>query len=497
MKVLLQGHDYQYEVLELLKIFITSSNIDFIKEKALADDQSFLLINRLYAHREQLYVHSLIKRYDKVLFEDNRMITVFSHEKKEYIKEIKRNIKLSIYEAVSNVFEQCPEWGILTGIRPTKITHELMDHKYTLEEMKKILNQKYKISNEKANLLLEISEIERPFIKNNTRDLFSLYISIPFCPTRCVYCSFPSNPLTNADNAIEEYMNALIFEISAVAELLKEHGKQIETLYIGGGTPTALDAKSLDKLLAHIDKHIDLLSLKEITVEAGRPDTINKEKLKILKTHGVNRISINPQSMNDKTLEKIGRKHSSEDIIEAYWLAKKIGFSSINMDIIVGLPDEGCKEIETTMKELEKLSPENITVHTLAIKRASKLKENLQNYQLILEKQAKEMLELTKLYTHKMGMIPYYLYRQKFMVGNLENTGYCKPNYPCIYNIQIMEERQSILALGAGAISKFVYPKENRLERVPNITNLEQYISRVEEMVERKRKELQKQSAIY
>ncbi len=490
IKVLLQGHDYQYEVLELLKIFMKATDIEFIDCEALVDCQSFLLVVVLYEKEQQIRLHTVIKKNNEILHEDTRNIEKQPFSTMELTREIKKTIKLSIYEVISNTFNRFPEWGILTGIRPTKIVHELMDHNYKPHEIEKILSNKYRVNEEKRKLLIDIAVTERPFIVNNRKNQVSLYISIPFCPTRCVYCSFPSNPLNQGHRHVEQYMDALIYEITEVATLVRDCGKEIETLYIGGGTPTSLDAGNINKLMTAISENIDLSALKEITVEAGRPDTIDREKLEILKSYGVNRISINPQTMNVQTLQQIGRAHSPKEIIEAFFLAKEIGFETINMDVIVGLPGEDCAEVEHTMKALEELSPENITVHTLAIKRASNLREKLDDYQLAREEEVKDMLKITRAYTEKMGMNPYYLYRQKFMVGNLENTGYCKPTHECIYNIQIMEERQSILAMGAGAISKIVYPKENRLERVPNLTNVEQYIQRVKEMVERKRKEM-------
>ncbi|AOT72829.1 coproporphyrinogen dehydrogenase HemZ [Geosporobacter ferrireducens] len=490
IKVLLQGHDYQYEVLELLKIFMKPTDIDFIDCEALVDYQSFLLVNELYEKERQIQIHSTIRKNNEILRQDIRSIEKKDLDAINLNREIKKSIKLSIYEVISYTYGKFSEWGILTGIRPTKIVHELMDHNHTTIEIDHILKDRYKINEEKRKLLLDVAVVERPFIVNNKSDQVSLYISIPFCPTRCVYCSFPSNPLNQGHKPIARYMEALLYEIVEVTALLKDFGKKIETLYIGGGTPTSLNAVNINKIMSTISKNIDLTTLKEFTVEAGRPDTIDREKLEILKSYGVNRISINPQTMNTQTLQQIGRDHSPKEITEAFWLAKEIGFKTINMDVIVGLPGEGCTEVADTMKALEELSPENITVHTLAIKRASNLREKLNDYQLAMEKQAKDMLKITKEYTYKMGMIPYYLYRQKFMVGNLENTGYCKPGHECIYNIQIMEERQSILAMGAGAISKIVYPEENRLERVPNLTNVDQYIQRVKEMVERKRKEL-------
>ena len=284
----------------------------------------------------------------------------------------------------------------------------------------------------------------------------------------------------------------MIEEIKGISEIIKENNKEIETLYIGGGTPTALEAKELDLVITSLFKELNLENIKEFTVEAGRPDTITKEKLQVLKKHNVSRISINPQSMNDITLEKIGRGHKVQDIIDCFNMARDLGFDNINMDIILGLVDEDVFMVENTLKQIQKLNPESLTVHTLAVKRSSTLKENIENYELTQYEEMIKMIDLSMEYAKKMGLNPYYMYRQKHMLGNLENIGYAKEGYECIYNMQIMEEKQSNYAIGAGAISKFVYVDEDRIERVENVKNVEQYIERTDEMLVRKRKEIKK-----
>ena len=273
---------------------------------------------------------------------------------------------------------------------------------------------------------------------------------------------------------------------------MKDTNKEIETLYIGGGTPTALEADQLDTLINALFKELDLTNIKEFTVEAGRPDTITKEKLKVMKKHNVTRISINPQTMNDETLVKIGRDHNVNDIVNCFRLARSLGFDNINMDIILGLVDENLDMVRNTLEKIKELNPESLTVHTLAIKRASTLKENLDKYELTRYEEMIKMIELSMEYAKDMGLNPYYMYRQKHMLGNLENIGYAKEGFECIYNIQIMEEKQSNLAIGAGAISKYVYVDEDRIERTDNVKNVELYIERIEEMIERKVKEVYK-----
>ncbi len=493
MKIYLDGHDFTFEITELLKLFVDASEIEFVTEKTLVNSQSFLLVSKLSVNESIVLIESTLFFGNEQLATDEASCETKSLHTLSDRKKQKRMIKKSIFNVLCAHFKDHPPWGILTGIRPSKIVHEMLDQGISMDEIKQYLENEYGVSEEKIGLVTEISLVERPVIENNSNHEVSIYIGIPFCPTRCVYCSFPSNIIDKKNKEIfDRYLEALHYEIQKIGELLDELNKKVISLYIGGGTPTTLTAFELDQLFHQIKAHIKSNDLKEITVEAGRPDTIDQEKLLVLKKHRVDRISINPQTMNDATLKHIGRSHTSEDIIRTYQMAKEIGFRTINMDLIVGLPDETPSMIEYSMNKIVELNPENITVHTLAVKRASKLKENIQEYRMTQEIQAKEMLEITQNYARQMGLHPYYMYRQKYMVGNLENIGYCRPGHECIYNIQIMEERQTIIALGAGAISKVYYPSENRLERVPNVTNVEHYVRRIDEMIEKKRIELQK-----
>nr|WP_263331329.1 coproporphyrinogen dehydrogenase HemZ [Paraclostridium sp. AKS73] len=383
-------------------------------------------------------------------------------------------------------------WGILTGIRPVKIVHSLLDEGLSEFEIRQNLKDNYLIKDEKIDLALDIAKRERVFIYPIDKNKISLYVSIPFCPTRCVYCSFPSNPMKQFGHLRENYVKAIVKEIKGLAKLLKETNKEIETLYIGGGTPTTLEAEQLDDLIKSLFIELDLTKIKEFTVEAGRPDTITREKLEVMKKHNVTRISINPQTMNNGTLVKIGRDHNVDDIVRCFNMARELGFNNINMDIILGLVDENVEMVRNTLERIKELSPESLTVHTLAIKRASTLKENLDKYELTRYEEMISMINLSMEYAKSMGLNPYYMYRQKHMLGNLENIGYAKEGFECIYNIQIMEEKQSNLAVGAGAISKYVYVDEDRIERTDNVKNVEIYIDRVDEMIERKEKEVYK-----
>lgn len=484
--VVLKGHDYKYEVSELIKLF--TSDFRFIDER----DCMMVIENSIFYHGDKVFSRTVYcENYEEILSNvDHRDLSGLDERARK--KTIKETIKRSMFKILEQKFKSNVPWGILTGIRPVKIVHALLDEGKDEEYIKEKLKEDYYIKDDKIELALNIAKRERQFIYPIDENKVSLYVGIPFCPTRCYYCSFPANPVDKFGGKKPLYVEKLLQEARGVAELLRDNNKEIETLYIGGGTPTTLSPEEMDTLIKGLYKEFDLSKIKEFTVEAGRPDTINREILEVLKKHGVNRISINPQTMNDETLQKVGRKHSVNDIIECFQLARELGFDNINMDIILGLVDENLEMVENTLKQIEKLSPESLTVHTLAVKRTSKLKENIDDYELTQFDEMTKMIDLSMKYAKKMGLNPYYMYRQKHMLGNLENIGYAKEGYECIYNIQIMEERQSNIALGAGSITKFVYTDENRIERVENVKNLEQYIDRVDEMINRKYEEVQK-----
>ncbi|WP_406244144.1 coproporphyrinogen dehydrogenase HemZ [Tissierella carlieri] len=377
-------------------------------------------------------------------------------------------------------------WGVLTGIRPVKIVHDLLDKDINENEIIRVLAEEYKLSFDKAKLILDIGRKQREYIYPLNKDRYSLYVSIPFCPTRCLYCSFPALPIGRYENHIKEYTLKVIYEIEQISEMMK--GKKINTVYIGGGTPTAIPLMELEKIIQAIYYRFGEKNIKEFTVEAGRPDTITKEYLTMLYKNEVGRISINPQTMNDDTLKLIGRQHKSKDIIETFNLAKEIGFDIINMDLIVGLPGEEIKHIKKTLEEIQKLDPENLTIHTLSVKRGSKFKATIDQYPLQSQNILSAMLNETREYTKDMGLEPYYLYRQKQILGNFENIGYCKAKMECIYNIAMMEEKETIMAAGMGSVSKIFFPEENRIERVPNFKDLKEYLERSSELIERKKK---------
>ena len=398
----------------------------------------------------------------------------------------KNAFKRILYETLGKLTGRLLPWGILTGIRPTKLVYEMLEQGETESTIYQRMRTEYLCSDEKIAMSLEIAARELQLLKAmDYQEGYSLYIGIPFCPSTCLYCSFTSYSATKYSEYIDKYLKALELEITAFAHSLP--GKKLHTVYFGGGTPTTLTAEQLDRLLGLMKEQFDFTYVKEFCVEAGRPDSITAGKLEILKKWGVDRISINPQSMQQRTLDLIGRKHTIEQVKEAFHLAREAGHENINMDIIIGLPGENPLDVEDTLKQLQELNPESLTVHTLAIKRAARLNTERENYVDSKAVEVPEMLKQVMQFAKDNDYLPYYLYRQKNMADNLENIGYARHGKEGLYNILIMEEKQTILALGAGGMSKFVFHKENRLERVDNVKSVLDYINRIEEMILRKK----------
>ncbi len=419
----------------------------------------------------------------------------------------KNSFKLALYDVMREITGRTLPWGNLTGVRPTKIAMTGMRDGLNDEQVLEYMMSHHKVSPAKAHLALDIAHREADILSGiDHRHGYSLYINIPFCPTTCLYCSFTSYPYAAWKSRADEYLDALFREIDYVAdEIIACSGGTDadgagrsglcgypDSIYIGGGTPTSLDEDHLERLLKYLTDRIDISRCPEFTCEAGRPDSITRRKLDILKNYGVTRISVNPQTMQQKTLDIIGRKATPGQVIEAFRMAREAGFDNINMDIILGLPGEGEAEVSDTLERISELKPDSLTVHSLAIKRASALREHLDEIGIEALVNTDETMELAADCARELGMKPYYLYRQKNMSGNFENTGYAVPGKECIYNILIMEEVQSIVALGAGAISKRVDYEDGsaspiNIERAENPKDIENYITRTGEMIERKR----------
>ena len=393
----------------------------------------------------------------------------------------RRLCKQTLYDLLKEMTGFQPPWGSLTGVRPTHLMLEALEEGLTPEAAIERLKADFDVAPDRAALLAEIAAEQRKLPKPGD-EWMDVYIGIPFCTTRCAYCSFSSGEIGDG-SLIEPYMASLTREMWACAEILKDSGRKLRALYVGGGTPTALPQGAFEQLMEETVHCFP--GAMEYTVEAGRPDTLTREKLRAIRNAGIGRISINPQTMNDRTLEIIGRAHTAQQVRDAYALAREEAIPHINMDVIAGLPGENEEDFAHTMEEARKLRPESLTVHTLAIKRSSRM--SLENHPLPDGDMTARMVEAGRETARAMGMAPYYLYKQKYMAGNLENTGYALPGHACLYNVDIMEETSHILAMGAGGISKRIFPEEGHIERAPNVSNILEYLKRTEEMVERKR----------
>ena len=402
-------------------------------------------------------------------------------------KEARNVFKRMMYDMLKKLTGRELPWGTLTGVRPTKIVYTLLEDGKNDREIRDYLKKEYYVSEKKGDLAIKVASNEKRLLeKLDYNNGYSLYAGIPFCPTTCLYCSFTSYPLAVWKDRVDTYVDAMLKELEFTSRLMKD--KKLDTFYMGGGTPTTLEPEQLDRVLSFFEEHFDTTGLKEYTIEAGRPDSITRDKLLIMKKHGVDRISINPQTMNDDTLKLIGRHHTVEQIKEAFTLARECGFDNINMDLIIGLPGETREHIERTMREVALLAPDSLTVHSLAIKRAARLNIFWEKYKDYAMVNTDDIINMTADCAAAMGMEPYYLYRQKNMAGNFENVGYSKPGREGIYSILIMEEKQTIMAVGAGASTKVVFPEENRIERVENVKDVTTYIENIDEMIDRKRR---------
>ena len=391
----------------------------------------------------------------------------------------KRCVKTGVFRTIRQAFpDKFMPWGSLTGIRPTRLLRELTETEGG-EEAYRLMTGQFDVSPAKVALASEINSVQQPVIDSALPDEFGVYIGVPFCRTRCLYCSFASELRTKKTD-MSAYLSALQRDIEMGSRMAKAHGLVPRSFYMGGGTPTVLTESELDSLLACVSSCYDTAG-KEFTVEAGRPDTITEGKLRVLKANGVTRISVNPQTMCDRTLRLVGRDHNAADIVECFNTARMIGFDSINMDLIAGLPNETADDFARSLEAVEALSPDCLTVHTLAIKRASRLKEHLDEYAFPSVEEVMHMVDMGSKAAARMGMKPYYMYRQKYMAGNLENVGYSKAGAVCIYNIDMMEDGVSIIAHGAGSMTKRVWAEGGRIERVPNPKDIATYIAKLDE----------------
>lgn len=408
-------------------------------------------------------------------------------------EEQRRQVKRAVGAALLKVLEQATgleqPWGILTGVRPMKLMHNLMQEQ-PMEECKRILREQYLLSESKVQLLADIGERQLKVIP----DLFhldrevSIYIGIPFCPTKCAYCTFPAYDIRGQNGSVEAFLEGLHYEIRQTGEWLKRAGLAITTIYWGGGTPTSIEAEQMDALFVTLHEAFPGMDkVRELTVEAGRPDTITEDKIAVMKKWKVDRISINPQSFTQSTLDTIGRHHTVKETVEKFKLCRELGMNNINMDLIIGLPNEGMQELELSLKETGKLMPESLTVHTLSFKRASRMTQNRDQYEVAERDEVQDMMQRATEWTESHGYKPYYMYRQKNILGNQENVGYSLEGFESLYNIVMMEERQTIIGLGCGAVSKIV-GADGALERFPNPKEPTVYNNSYKEYTEKKLK---------
>lgn len=407
-------------------------------------------------------------------------------EERKRIKQVANHALLQVLEEATGIRQP---WGILTGVRPTKLLHRMRLEGFTPDAAAAVLERDYRLLPYKIELLQEIVDRQTrvlPDLYELDREV-SLYIGIPFCPTKCAYCTFPAYAIRGRNGSVEEFLAGLHEEMEAIGAWLKSRGLPVTTIYFGGGTPTSITARQMDDLFVKMKTAIPGYGgVRELTVEAGRPDTLDVEKLDLLRRWKVDRISINPQSFEENTLKLIGRHHTVQETLEKYELARSMGLHNINMDLIIGLPGEGPDTFRQSLRMMEELKPESLTVHTLSFKRGSHMTRNPEKYKTADRDQITEMVNDARAWTRRMGYVPYYLYRQKNILGNQENVGYAFPGEESLYNIIIMEERQTIIGLGCGAVSKIIPPGTDRIHRFPNPKEPQAYIDTYREHIREK-----------
>lgn len=476
MNLLLQGNSFRYEMERLTMMFFPMEKIHWYLEEA-PEGEPFVLA-RVEAEGEGLRLTAGLA--DGIHTPESRLVPQMDEKQTELA------LGRLLYGALCRATGITPPWGILTGIRPVKLLRELCAQTGSREEAQARFAAEYLVSPAKVALAAQTEGYERAILDLNRPRDFSLYVSIPFCPTRCHYCSFVSHGIRQAQKLMPQYLATLEQELHDTAQIARELGLRLTTVYFGGGTPTTLSAEELDRLMGWVEHCFDLSALQEYTVEAGRPDTITREKLAVIRGHGAGRISVNPQTFHDEVLRTIGRSHTVQQFLESYELARGMGFDCINIDLIAGLPGDDLAGFVQSVDSAIALAPENITVHTLSIKRAAGLGGQDAH---LLQKEYSMAVDMVDYSYHALdaaGFHPYYLYRQRSTAGNLENTGFARPGKDGRYNVYIMAETQTILAVGAGAVTKAVHPKTGEVTRVYNHKYPYEYIARYDELRQRK-----------
>ena len=474
MEMIFEGHDYRYAVEQSLLAFFPNERPVYGEEESNRARVSLTVEGQAGTAVTELSVEGRTAR--------GRAQAALSGAEDEYQRErlLQRAVKLSFFEAARALTGVTPAWGALTGIRPAKLAAGLLEEGKSEEEADRILRDVYFVSDSRRKLCLPCAKAGLEAKQGLKKNEISLYVGIPFCPTRCAYCSFVSNSVEKSFHLVEPYLQALLAEADSAAAMVKDLGLKVRSFYMGGGTPTTLTAEQMDRLLSRLREGFDLADAVELTVEAGRPDTITAEKLTVLRKNGVDRISVNPQSMDDRVLAAIGRRHSGDDIRKAMELVNAAGFPHVNMDLIAGLPEDTPESFRRTLDEVVAFGTDNITIHTLSLKKGSRI--TLEGTRIPTEEEVAAMLDYAASALGGAGFAPYYLYRQKYMSGSFENVGWCRPGGTGWYNIYIMEELHTILSLGAGGSTKMVDQPRNRIERVFNLKFPQEYIQRPEKI---------------
>ena len=475
MTLAFSGNDYKYELEGVMKLFIPATLFNIVYEDKLPCDDEFAFARvKRFDNYALLYV---ICKYKGKKAHKARLVSLD--------EDFELCLSRLLFLTMSSLTGNTPKWGIITGIRPVKQVNKYLSANLSEHEIYSAMKRDYFCSREKCDIALKTAVSQQKILGGLDKNSFSLYVSIPFCPTRCSYCSFVSQSIEQCMGLIPAYIENLCKEIEVTGRLVKKLGLTLDTVYFGGGTPTTLEAPVLERLMKTIARSFDTSKVREYTVEGGRPDTITLEKLEAIKRCGCTRVSINPQTLSDTVLEKIGRKHTTQQFFDAFELARKAGFDCINTDIIAGLPSDTEESFAYTVDKLIEMEADNITVHTLSIKRAARL--NHHREEGLLDNPADKMVSYATKRLLESGYVPYYLYRQKNMLENLENIGWSKPGKESLYNVYIMEEVQTIIAVGAGGSTKLVDLDGQRLERVFNYKFPLEYNKHFELMLDRKK----------
>ena len=481
MKVILKGHDYRYAAEQMLLTL-------FPGERPVYEEDEENKVNLSLKRGKVWLTATAVLHWNgkEARHACRARMAELNGEPLNDGRVCQRIIKLAFYRAGVEVLGKEPPWGAMTGVRPVKIPTKAMLAGATSTQAREVLRKQYRVSPLRADLAMDCAKASLAVKRSLNPEDISIYVGIPFCPTRCAYCSFISADVKHALKLMDPYVDALVREIQAAGAALKRDGLSVKSVYFGGGTPTTLSAEQLDRVLSALEGHIDLSQSVEYTVEAGRPDTITREKLNVLAKHHVDRVSVNPQTMEDTVLRAMGRAHTAKQIEEAYALVRECGDFLVNMDLIAGLPADTPEGFRRTLDKVLSMGPENITVHTLALKRGSTLTTDGFVNPLPSGEQVADMLDYAWHRLAQAGYVPYYLYRQKFMSGSFENVGWCRPNCESVYNICMMEELQSILSLGAGGVTKLVDTVAGSIERRANPKYPHEYLDRIDQICREK-----------